>query len=374
MQNRVIGAPQVNCNHSDLPSSAQEQSSRGAGYLIASSVRASAKHARPSAGTTCASSVVVPIGVIVAVAIVCVVVAVLGSAQRADEVALDTERQLFTRALTNHGERVLREIESVATSEVAIRSIRINFDPEWVQVYVGLRLQSFFDHDFVFVTDASDQLPLRLARPPQRRSELVQHDHARPHAAARSAARPRPCRKRRSWPPSRRRSCRCTARCACSAFSAAPPSSPPSRSPRPTTLPQFADAEAPVILSVKFIDERRAGRDRLAAATAQPAQGRRQAAARRRLRLRPHRSAGRLDRPLRLDAEAARRRDRPQRHPLHRDRARRASRCSPAWCCATCAAPPRPSRPARRGCATSPCTIRCAACRTASSSASGWRR
>ena len=47
-------------------------------------------------------SVVVPIGVIVAVAIVCVVVAVLSSAQRADEVALDTERQLFTRALANH--------------------------------------------------------------------------------------------------------------------------------------------------------------------------------------------------------------------------------------------------------------------------------
>ena len=54
-------------------------------------------------------SVVVPIGVIVAVAIVCVVVAVLGSAQRADEVALDNERQLFTRALNHHAERVLRE-------------------------------------------------------------------------------------------------------------------------------------------------------------------------------------------------------------------------------------------------------------------------
>jgi len=102
-------------------------------------------------------SVVVPIGVIVAVAIVCVVVAVLGSAQRADEVALNTERQLFTRALANQGERVLREIESVATSEVANRRIRVSFDAEWVETYVGLRLQSFFDHDFVFVTDAADR-------------------------------------------------------------------------------------------------------------------------------------------------------------------------------------------------------------------------
>ena len=103
------------------------------------------------------SSVVVPIGIIVALAIVCVMVAVFGSAHRADEVAVDTERQLFTRALANHGERVLREIEAVATSEAAYRKIRVKFDPEWVQVYVGLRLQSFFDHDFVFVADASDR-------------------------------------------------------------------------------------------------------------------------------------------------------------------------------------------------------------------------
>ena len=59
----------------------------------------------------------VPIGVIVAVAIVCIVVAVLSSAQRADEVAIQHEKQLFTRALTNYGERVLREVRSVAASE-----------------------------------------------------------------------------------------------------------------------------------------------------------------------------------------------------------------------------------------------------------------
>jgi diguanylate cyclase (GGDEF)-like protein len=102
-------------------------------------------------------SVVVPIGIIVAVAIVCVVVAALSSAQRADDVALDNERQLFTRALTNQGERVLRDISAVATSEAAYRRIRVSFDSDWVQISVGLRLQSFFDHDFVFVTDPSDQ-------------------------------------------------------------------------------------------------------------------------------------------------------------------------------------------------------------------------
>jgi diguanylate cyclase (GGDEF)-like protein len=102
-------------------------------------------------------SVVVPIGIIVAVAIVCVVVAALSSARRADDVALDNERQLFTRALTNQGERVLREISAVANSEAAYRRMRVSFDSDWVQISVGLRLQSFFDHDFVFVTDPSDR-------------------------------------------------------------------------------------------------------------------------------------------------------------------------------------------------------------------------
>jgi diguanylate cyclase (GGDEF)-like protein len=100
---------------------------------------------------------VIPIGVIVAVAIICVVVAVLGSAQRADEVAIATERQLFTRALNNHGERMLREVDAVANSEAAYRKIRLNFDIDWIQVYVGQRLQSYFDHHFVFVVDSSDR-------------------------------------------------------------------------------------------------------------------------------------------------------------------------------------------------------------------------
>ncbi len=102
-------------------------------------------------------SVVVPIGVIVAVAIICVILAALSSAQRADDVALDNERQLFSRALASQGERVLRDISAVATSEAAYRRIRVSFDSDWVQISVGLRLQSFFDHDFVFVTDPSNR-------------------------------------------------------------------------------------------------------------------------------------------------------------------------------------------------------------------------
>ncbi len=104
-------------------------------------------------------SVVVPIGVIVAVAIVCIVVAVLSSAERADDVAIQHEQQLFSQALSTQGSRVLREVESVARSRSAIRNIRNRFDFKWADGQVGLWLQTFFDHDYVFIFDSND-LPI----------------------------------------------------------------------------------------------------------------------------------------------------------------------------------------------------------------------
>src|SRR5207253_2359181 len=98
-------------------------------------------------------SVVVPIGVIVAVAIVCIVVAVFSSAQHADQSALDHEKQLLSQSLRNYGDRVMREVESVATSDGAIRNVRITFDPTWTRARVGQWLESFFDHDAVVVFD-----------------------------------------------------------------------------------------------------------------------------------------------------------------------------------------------------------------------------
>lgn len=107
-------------------------------------------------------SIVVPISVIVMVAIVCIIVAVLTSAQRADEVALDHDKRLLTRSITNHGERILRELESVALTEQAVRNVRTSFDQAWVQSNVGLWLKNFFDHDFVFVADSRSNLVYAL--------------------------------------------------------------------------------------------------------------------------------------------------------------------------------------------------------------------
>jgi diguanylate cyclase (GGDEF)-like protein len=101
-------------------------------------------------------SVVVPIGVIVAVAIVCIVVAVLSSAQRADEVAIQHEKQLFAQALNNYGERAMREVKSVAMSASAIQNIRVKFDSDWAQQHVGNWLQTYFNHDYIFIFDGSD--------------------------------------------------------------------------------------------------------------------------------------------------------------------------------------------------------------------------
>ncbi|HKS86954.1 MAG TPA: EAL domain-containing protein [Pseudolabrys sp.] len=102
-------------------------------------------------------SVVVPIGVIVAVAIVCIVVAVLSSARHADVVAIDHERQLFSSGLSGYGERILREVESVASSDAAVKNVRRSFDPEWAKERVGNWLATYFDHDYVFIFDRKDE-------------------------------------------------------------------------------------------------------------------------------------------------------------------------------------------------------------------------
>jgi diguanylate cyclase len=122
-------------------------------------------------------SVVVPIGVIVAVAIVCIVVAVLSSAQRADEVAIEHEKQLFSHALTNYGEHVLREVDSVASSESGIRNIRVKFDPEWAKQRVGMWLETYFDHDYIVIVDGQDKPIYSLAG--RRAAEPARFESAR---------------------------------------------------------------------------------------------------------------------------------------------------------------------------------------------------
>ena len=99
----------------------------------------------------------VPLGVVVAVAIVCIVVAALTSAQRADDVALERERQLLTRAIVNHGEWSLLRLKNVAQSSDAVSAGDINQSPAVAQPRLRTWLSPLNDHDLVLVVDSVRQ-------------------------------------------------------------------------------------------------------------------------------------------------------------------------------------------------------------------------
>jgi len=109
-------------------------------------------------------SLVMPIGVIVAVAIVCVVVAVLTSAQRADEVSFRHEQGLIREAIVGHGEQVLQQLASVAETAHATAAMRIGSEPSWVHRHVGIWLQTYFAHDIVVVLDVADRITYTRVR------------------------------------------------------------------------------------------------------------------------------------------------------------------------------------------------------------------
>ena len=117
------------------------------------------EQSRASAAASARLSPVVLVSLVVLAAIVSMIVAVLTSAQRADEVALTHERQLVTKAIAEHGNRVLHELESAVTSEVAVRRIRAGFEPRWIDSRVGAWLDTFFEHDFTFILDAQGEVP-----------------------------------------------------------------------------------------------------------------------------------------------------------------------------------------------------------------------
>ena len=99
------------------------------------------------------ASSVFPIGILVAVAFICVIVAALSSARRADEVAIKQETQRLIAGIGNRADRILREVMSVSTTDRAIARITRNPDAEWIAEHAGERLKTSFHHDFVFVVD-----------------------------------------------------------------------------------------------------------------------------------------------------------------------------------------------------------------------------
>jgi diguanylate cyclase (GGDEF)-like protein len=101
------------------------------------------------------------IGAIVAATIVSVIVAVVTSARHADALAIAQERARLTRTIAHRSDQLMHELASVAMSPRAVRAMRNGFDRDWVDRQLGMRLTGFFEHDLVFVVDASGRLLYR---------------------------------------------------------------------------------------------------------------------------------------------------------------------------------------------------------------------
>ena len=97
-------------------------------------------------------------GVIVAMAMICIAVAVLSSAQHANEVAANSQQLLIRRAINDHAGRALHHLESIALTPRAALRIRDNFDLAWMDRRVGQWLQNFYGNDAVVVLGADDQV------------------------------------------------------------------------------------------------------------------------------------------------------------------------------------------------------------------------
>ena len=105
---------------------------------------------------------VLPLVLVVAAAVICLVVSVFIAAHAADESERAQERAQFANALSDHGRRVLHELENITASEDVLARLGDGFDPAWFHHHVGLRLSTFFGHEHVFVLDGANRLTYAL--------------------------------------------------------------------------------------------------------------------------------------------------------------------------------------------------------------------
>jgi diguanylate cyclase len=93
----------------------------------------------------------IPIGVIVVIAIICIAVGVLSSALRANRFSADSEKQSILRSIDENAERALRHLQGVASMPQAIAKIRDSYDAAWVDRRVGQWLETFYNAEIVAV-------------------------------------------------------------------------------------------------------------------------------------------------------------------------------------------------------------------------------
>jgi diguanylate cyclase (GGDEF)-like protein len=107
---------------------------------------------QPAAWGRAHLGMVAPLCVVVIVAIVCIVVAALTSAHRADDVAIAQERQLLVKAIVTRAEWSQGKLKSLA-----LTADMNGTGAEWIQRHVGPWLDALPSHDHLIVTDAHGQ-------------------------------------------------------------------------------------------------------------------------------------------------------------------------------------------------------------------------
>ncbi|MBX6424737.1 MAG: EAL domain-containing protein [Variibacter sp.] len=112
---------------------------------------------RPRRGT------VAPIWLVVGLAIVCIALAVVSSAHRADLVALEREQTLISHALADRQNRLLREAEYIAAADEALQRLWLEPDADWIHQQIGMRLQGPLSGALVLVVDPASGRVRRLA-------------------------------------------------------------------------------------------------------------------------------------------------------------------------------------------------------------------
>src|SRR5262249_55867111 len=108
----------------------------------------------------------IPVGVIVVVAILCIAVGVLSSAERANRISTDSEQQSILRSIDENAGRALRHLQSVASMPIAVTRIRDSYDAAWVDRRVGQWLEIFYNSDIVAVFGPDDQTRYFRSRAP----------------------------------------------------------------------------------------------------------------------------------------------------------------------------------------------------------------
>jgi len=102
--------------------------------------------------------VLAPLGIVVAIAIVCIVVAALLSAHRADDVALDRERQLLSRAISTQGDWIFGRVKSLIDSAASVSAEDIEQSPAQVQQRLTTWLSALSDQNLVLVLNSQNEI------------------------------------------------------------------------------------------------------------------------------------------------------------------------------------------------------------------------